>query len=145
MAIIRELDSGYKFRVLRGFPGEGTLYLDVPFAEGQTIEFGDPVGLDSQSKLVKVADATQLFGFAYGDTSVPNNVGSGKITVLLGSFVAETSKYNTASTYAPGDPLTVKNGVLDKADTSAGDKVIGKVIKVDTANQKLTFVYIPEV
>jgi hypothetical protein len=143
MPIIREQDSGNKFRVLRGFPEEGTLFLDMKFAPDAQIEFGDPVALDAQGLLVKAKDGASTIGFAYGDTNVPNNMGSKKITVLMGQFIAETEKYNKSNTYAPGDALTVKDGVLDKAGD--GDKAVGKVLAVDPARQRLTFVYIPEV
>jgi len=139
MALIRELDSGSKFRVVRGFPFEGTLFADIEIAPNASIEFGDPVALDAQGRAIKATDAANAIGFAYGDTNVPNNRASGKITVLLGAFVAITQKYNKTQTYQPGDKLTIKQGQLDKAGDS--DIVVGRVLKVNPAQGELEFVY----
>jgi len=139
LARIRELDGGSKFRVVRGFPFEGTLFADLEIAPNATIEFGDPVALDAQGRLIKANTADQAIGFAYGDSDVPNNRASGKITVLLGAFVAITQKYNKTQTYQPGDKLTIKDGQIDKA--ADGDVVIGRVLRVNAAKGELEFVY----
>ncbi len=141
-------DMGYgKFNVIRGWPGEGTIFLDLPYDNTNApIEYGDPVALDATSgKVVKANDATDagFLGFAIGGDIEPNVYGTGKITVLMSPFVAETAKYDTTATYTPGQEITVVNGQIAPYDPAAvpAQRPIGKVIRIDAAAQKLTFLY----
>lgn len=141
-------DLGYgKFNVVRGWPGEGTIFLDLPYDNTNApIEYGDPVKLDATTgKVVKADAATDagFLGFAIGGDVEPNVYGTGKITVLMSPFVADTKKYNTNTAFAPGDQITVVNGVIDKYDPNATppQKPIGKVISIDTATQVLRFLF----
>jgi len=90
---------------------------------------------------VKATDATddEFIGFSLNSTREPNVQGAGKVVVLMSPFVAETKNYDTTMSYTPGMNLTVKNGRL--APASSTDKVIGKVVSVDSVNQKLVFVF----
>jgi len=136
---------GYgKFNVVRGWPGEGSIFLDLPYSG--TIEYGDPVRLDpTTGKVVKAASAADagFLGFAIGGDVEPNVYGTGKVTVLMSPFVADTKKYNTATAFQPGDVITVVNGVIDKYDPAAtpAQEPIGIVISVDSASQTLRFLF----
>lgn len=136
-------DMGYgEFNVVIGWPSEGALSLDFPY-EGP-IEYGDPVKIDpTTGKVVKASSATEqgFIGFALGGDLEPNVYGSGKITVLMSSFVADTKKYNTMAVFQPGDIITVEGGVIDKYDPSSSQVPIGIVLSVDTANQVLRFLF----
>jgi len=141
MVVIRDFDTG--FRVLKGWPEGQTLTMVFPIADGASFEYGDPVSLDSAGKLVKANAATDagFIGFTVDGTEEPNAAGAGKATVLMSAFTAETTKYDQNQSYQVGDPITVLNGQVSKADPNQGHKVIGKVLGVDNTAGKLVFVF----
>jgi len=143
MPVIRDFDPG--FRVLKGWPEGQTLSMVFPIADGASFEYGDPVSLDADGKLVKANAATDagFIGFAVDSTNAPNSAGIGKANVLISSFTAETQKYDKTQTYAVGDEITVVGGQITKYDPNAApaQKPIGKVLAVDNTAGKLVFLF----
>lgn len=134
----RELQG--QFVVIRGYPAEGTLFQVFPVKPGEEITQGDPVQLDATGKVVKATDASKVIGFTNDGLEQPNAKAIGKVTVLMSPFIAETKKYDKTVSYVVGDKLTVNSsGILTKATGSA--PVIGTVLAVDAANERLTFAY----
>lgn len=123
----------YPFQVLRGWPG-GVTEQNITIKSGSTLYAGDAVVINS-SGTVEAAGAGPLGDeVAFVVAGNGDNQGakaSNTATVLFGNFVARTIKYNTGAGLVPGDKLTVKAGVLDKAGST--DPVVGIVRGIENA------------
>lgn len=96
---------------------------------------GAAVKLDAAGKIVLSganAAVEDFVWFAFNSANVPDDINSaqkatGNITLIKGTFVAETDQFVTGDVYAVGDDLIAENGLLSSAK-ALGDWVIGKVI-----------------
>lgn len=129
--------------VIRGL--ESVFRKDVELAEGVEIEKGEWGVLNADSKLERPgASATGNAFVVFNGTKRFDAHATGKVTILMGSFVAKTSKYDTNPSYAVNDFLTVRNlgggeAIITKASTGEGS--VGRVLEV--GNGYLVFEYIP--
>lgn len=137
----------YGFQVIRGYPGEGALdnaayEVDATALASDTFSAGDVVEMNSNGKLVKSsATPSANVGILFRGPSDSASVGAvgNRAVVLWGNFLAKTTKYNSGSTFAPGTPITGKNGTIDVAaagtpGTSFPDPVLGHVLEVVAAS-----------
>lgn len=122
--------------VIRGWPYDGSLDRYEPIKAGSTLVNGDWVAKQSDGTVDKVgATAKASVGLVVagnGDSGSAST--SGKAVVLWGNFIARVSNY-AAGSYAPGDAVAVKNGVVTAAGT---DPVIGYVLDVVAAGSTTT-------
>lgn len=124
--------------VVRGWPYDGALDRAEAIKSGSTLVNGDWVQKQSDNTVDKAgATATSFAGLVFiGNGDSGSAAYSGKAVVLWGNFIVRVSNF-AAGTYAPGDGVTVKNGVLNKA-TIGTDPVIGHVLDVVAASSTTT-------
>lgn len=116
--------------VVRGWPYDGSLDRYEPIKSGSTLVNGDWVVKQSDNTVDKAgSSATAAAGLVVvGNGDSGSAAYTGKAVVLWGNFIASISNY-AAGSYAPGDAVTAKNGVIAKA-TVGTDPVIGYVLDV---------------
>jgi len=129
--------------VIRGL--ESVFRKDIELAAGATFAKGEWGVLDTEGKLARPgASATADAFVVFNGTDRFDVKATGKVTILMGSFVAKTSKYDAGPSYAVNDYLTVRNlgggeAILTKA--ASGEPGVGRVLEV--GNGYLVFEYIP--
>ena len=133
MALAR-IKMSYVFEVTRGWL-EGALDTNDTVTDASVtggLGNGDIVTLSSSGTLIKVTTPVHACGFVLsGEKNSSSSIAAGGLPVILWrNFVARTQNYNTASSWAPGVNVTVKNNKLDVANGTT-DPVIGYVKKVN--------------
>jgi len=134
----------YVAMIRQGWPNGSALDRAEVIHAGSTLQNGDWVQKQSDGTVAlsgaTAADAVGLVVSGNGDSASAAN--SGKAVVLWSGFIADISNYDPAPTYAPGSPLTAKNGILTLAAVATGtgstyvpgDPVIAKVLNVTAAS-----------
>lgn len=116
--------------IIRGWPYDGSLERVEPIKSGSTLQNGDWIIKQSDNTVDKVgATASNAVGLVLvgnGDSS--SSAYSGKAVVLWGNFLAKISNY-AAGAYAPGSPITVKNGQVALGVVGT-DPIVGFVLDV---------------
>lgn len=119
--------------IVRGWPYDGALERSEPIKANTSLKNGDWVTKDADGTVIKVGGtAAALAGLVIvgnGDSASAANANDA--VVLWSNFIAKIANAAT-DTYAPGDELTVKNGVLAKA--GAGEPVKARVLDVVAAS-----------
>ena len=116
--------------VVRGWPYDGSLDRYEPIKASVTLINGDWVQKQSDNTVDKAgATATAAAGLVIiGNGDSGSAAYTNKAVILWGNFIASISNY-AAGAYAPGSPLTVKNGVINLANGTT-DPVVGYVLDV---------------
>lgn len=120
------------------------------FKAGVQLEPGDWVVFNTDGTLIKQTGdydiVTQGAAFPVYQSNVTayDNRGLGRVDVVTAnSGVLETNKFAAVS-FAPGNALTIKNGVLTPAtaatERAAASPIIGFVVKYDAAKELVQFV-----
>lgn len=127
--------------VVRGWPYDGSLDRYETIKTGVTLVNGDWVQKQSDGTIDKAGStATAAAGLVIvGNGDSGSAAYTNKAVVLWGNFIANISNY-AAGSYAPGAPVTVKNGVVNVATLpdptkttnplTFGDPVVGYVLDV---------------
>lgn len=120
------------------------------FKAGVQLEPGDWVVFDDNGTLIKQTGAYDIatqgatFPVYQNNVTAYDNRVLGRVDVVTAnSGVLETNKI-AAVPFAPGNALTIKDGVLNLAtaatDSAAASPVIGFVVKYDAAKNLVQFV-----
>lgn len=122
----------YNVQIIRGWPMDGALERSEYIASGQTLSNGMWVTKNADNT-VSVAGATKtgvagLVIRGNGDSS--SAATSNKAVVLWGNFEAQVKNLPSGVTFAPGNYLTVQNGLL-QVGTFGTDPIIGVVLDVN--------------
>lgn len=124
--------------VVRGWPYDGSLDRYEAIKTGSTLVNGDWVQKQSDNTVDKAgATATNAVGLVIvGNGDSGSAAYAGKAVVLWGNFIANVSNY-AAGAYAPGSPVTVKNGVVNLGNGTT-DPVVGFVLDVVASSSTQT-------
>jgi hypothetical protein len=120
--------------VVRGWPYDGSLDLNEPITDGAVLNNGDWVEKQADGTVDAAAGATAFAGLVMvGNGDSGSAAASGKAVVLWGNFIADISNYDSTASFAPGNAVTVKAGIITKAVVGT-DPVIGFVLDVVAAS-----------
>lgn len=124
--------------VIRGWPYDGSLDRYEAIKSGSTLVNGDWVQKQSDNTVDKAgATATAAAGLVIvGNGDSGSAAYAGKAVVLWGNFIASVSNY-AAGAYAPGSPITIKNGVVNLGNGTT-DPVVGYVLDVVASSSTQT-------
>jgi len=119
--------------VIRGWPYDGSLDRYEAIKSGSTLVNGDWVQKQSDNTVDKAGStATAAAGLVIvGNGDSGSAAYAGKAVVLWGNFIAKITSY-AAGAYAPGSPITIKNGVVNLGNGTT-DPVAGYVLDVVAA------------
>jgi hypothetical protein len=123
--------------IIRGWPYDGALDRAEVISAGATLQNGDWVAKQSDNSVNKSgATASNAVGLVFvgnGDSASATN--SNKAVVLWGNFIANVANYDNTATYAPGNFVTAKNGILTLAveTNTPPDPIVGTVLDVVAA------------
>jgi len=119
--------------IIRGWPYDGARDRAEMISSGATLQNGNWVQKQSDGTVnLSGASAANNVGLVFegnGDSASAAN--TNKALVLWGNFIAQIANYDNTQTYAPGNSVTCKNGVITLAGST--DPVVGEILDVVTA------------
>jgi hypothetical protein len=123
----------YAAMVRRGWPNDGAIDEAVVIKTGSTLKNGDWVSKHTDGTvMLSGASASNTVGLVIaGNDDSASAANSNKAVVLWSGFIVDISNHDVVGppAYAPGSPLTAKNGKLTLGNGTT-DPVVGTVLEV---------------
>jgi len=112
-------------------------------AAGMNVQNGAPVALSIEGDIFKAtavgATASAAFPAFYGSQILDAQI-TGKLPVITANgYAFITDQYDTGASWALGADVTAKDGKWTVA--ASGEPVVGRVVKVPTANDATVGIY----